>query len=492
MHQRVLSILSILTAGCTAITLPCGMTFNFPGFSGEPLAPAELARRIQLPQGFSIGYYATGIDNARMLRFTQSGDLLVSAPRQGKVFLLARDLDGDGQADGTRPLLAGLNRPHGLALDNEYLYVAETDAVLRVHFDQQGATTDGPVERIIADLPAGGRHWTRTIGIGPDGYLYVSVGSSCDVCIEEDSRRAAISRYDRDGTDGRVYATGLRNAVGFAWEPGTLALYATDNGRDFLGDDFPPCELNHVVDGGSYGWPYANGDRIPDPDFGSDIDKVISSLPPVHAFGAHTAPLGIAFYTGSVFPPRYRGAAFVALHGSWNRSKKIGYEVVALFIEPGGRVVEETFATGFEVDEVVSGRPVDVAVGPDGALYVSDDYTGSVYRIAHGVSAAPAAAPPTPAGQPSRALRAAGEMDPRLHAVALQQGRQLWEHHGCGSCHDEGASREHHRPLRDLRRKYDLASLMQYLQAPQPPMPLVPLSDWERRDLSIFVLDRYP
>lgn len=483
-----------LVAGCSAITLPFGWIINYPGFGDEPLPASELSQRIKLPEGFSIGYYAVGIDNARMLRFTEGGDLLVSSPRQGKVFLLGRDLNADGQADSVRVLLEGLNLPHGLALERDWLYVAETDAVIRTRFDQQGATTDGPIERIITDLPAGGRHWTKTIGIGPDGYLYVSVGSSCNACVEDSPLRAAISRYDRDGTDGRLYATGLRNAVGFAWQPGTLAMYATDNGTDLLGDDFPPCELDRVVDGGFYGWPYANGDRVPDPDLGSHLDNVTSSLPPAHHFGPHTAPVGITFHRSGSFPARYREAAFVALHGSWNRSTKVGYKVVALFFGADGMVAEEDFATGFEINNEVSGRPVDVAVGPDGALYVSDDYTGSIYRIAYGASATATTAPPAPepVDKAPAPVAVAGEIDPRLRQVALQQGRGLWAKHGCGSCHEEGAAEEHYRPLAGLRQKYDLNSLMQYLKAPQPPMPLFPLSDWELRDISIFALDRYP
>jgi glucose/arabinose dehydrogenase len=491
MRPRSLLIYAILFTGCTAIYLPCGLTINFPGSSGEPLPAAQLTQRIDLPDGFAINYYAVGIENARMLRFTSAGDLLVSAPRQGKVFLLERDRNGDGQAEAVRVLLEELNQPHGLAFDQQFLYVAETDAVLRVRFNQDSGTLDGPIVRIVRGLPGGGNHWTRTIGIGPDGYLYVSVGSSCNVCIEEDPRRAAISRYDRDGSNGRVYATGLRNAVGFAWHPRTQELYATDNGRDLLGDDFPPCELDRVVVGGFYGWPYANGNKVPDPDFGSAADRVESSLPPVHSFAAHTAPLGITFYTGRTFPARYREAAFVALHGSWNRSKKSGYSVVGLFFGADGGIIEENFATGFEADEDVSGRPVDIAVGPDGALYVSDDYAGAIYRIAYGAAASASGEPPAPA---VRVTQSAGgvEMDPRLRNIALDQGRQLWSQHQCGSCHEKDGGAETDRPLSALGRKYDLNALMTFLKTPQPPMPVFPLTEFERRDLSIFLLDRYP
>ncbi len=205
------------------------------------------------------------------------------------------------------------------------------------------------------------------------------------VCEEKDPRRAAILRYRPDGTGEEIYATGLRNAVGFDWRPGSGELYATDNGRDLLGDDFPPCELNRIVKGGFYGWPYANGDRVKDPDYGDGQgDRVRASIPPVHAFRAHNAPLGITFVRGQGVPPAYRHAALVALHGSWNRTRKDGYKVVSLHWREKGGIEERDFAVGFEVDGNVIGRPVDVVEGPDGAFYISDDYASAVYRVAFG------------------------------------------------------------------------------------------------------------
>jgi glucose/arabinose dehydrogenase len=348
----------------------------------SPAPPSELQGRIRAPEGFSVAIFAEGIPNARFLRFTQTGDLLVSSPREGAVFLLERDEDGDGKSDGVSRLLADLDRPHGLEIRGEWLYVAQGASVVRVRLDAAARRVGGKPETVIDGLPSGGNHWTRTIRFGPDGHIYVSVGSSCNVCEEKDPRRAAILRYGPDGTGEEIFASGLRNAVGFDWHPASGALYATDNGRDFLGDDFPPCELNLVTEGGFYGWPYANGFGAPDPDLGAGHEEAIRrSLPPAHGFQAHTAPLGITFYRGSAFPEQYQGAAFVALHGSWNRTRKSGYKVVSLRLEDGG-FVESDFLTGFEVDEDVIGRPVDVAEGPDGALYVSDDYAGAVYRVA--------------------------------------------------------------------------------------------------------------
>ena len=380
-------MVAILLVGA-CVLLPERLAVNAPlghllfGRGVDPPPVEDLRSRVRLPPGFSIDVYARDL-SARFLRFGTQGDLLVSAPADGAVHWLARDADGDGRADERRTLIDGLERPHGLDLHDGWLYVAETDAVGRIRFLEDGGRVSGDYERIVPDLPVGGNHWTRTLRFGSDGWMYVSIGSSCNVCEESDPRRAAIVRYRPDGSGGEIFATGLRNAVGFDWRPGTTELYATENGRDLLGDDFPPCELNRVVRGGFYGWPYANGDRIPDPDFGrGNEERIRASIPPVHEFRAHTAPLGITFVRGSRAPAAYRGAALVAQHGSWNRSEKDGYRVVSLHFSDDGQIEERDFAVGFESDEHVIGRPVDVAVGPDGAFYVSDDYARAIYRIA--------------------------------------------------------------------------------------------------------------
>jgi len=386
--RRIVPVVGVplLLAGACAL-LPERFAVNAPlghllfGRGIDPPPVEALQSRVRLPPGFSIDVYARNLP-ARFLRFGSRGDLLVSAPADGAVYWLGRDEDGDGRADARRTLVDGLERPHGLDLHDGWLYVAETGAVGRVRFDEDAGRVAGDYERIVPNLPRGGNHWTRTLRFGPDGWMYVSIGSSCNVCEESDPRRAAIVRYRPDGSGSEIFATGLRNAVGFDWRPGTTELYATDNGRDLLGDDFPPCELNRVVRGGFYGWPYANGDRIPDPDLGRGFDERIrASIPPVHGFRAHTAPLGITFVRGDRAPAAYRGAALVALHGSWNRTEKDGYRVVSLHFFDDGRIEERDFAVGFEKDDHVIGRPVDVAVGPDGAFYVSDDYARAIYRI---------------------------------------------------------------------------------------------------------------
>ncbi len=487
----------VTPVACGYIALPGGWIVNFPGFKGDPLAESDLHRRVKLPPGFSIKTYAGGITNARFLLFTDAGDLLVSAPRQGKVFLLERDADGDGAAGRLRVLLDQLYQPHGLAYRDGWLYVAETTAVLRVRLEPATGTVSGAPERIIRGLPDGGNHWTRTVHIGPDGKLYVSIGSSCNVCIEDDERRAAILRFNLDGSGGERYATGLRNAVDFGWRPGAGDLYATDNGRDLLGDDFPPCELNRVVQGGFYGWPFANGNRVPDPDYGAGhAAEIAASISPAHAFAAHVAPLGMTFYVpppGSApatFPPAYHGAIFVAQHGSWNRSKKSGYQVVALRFRPNGAIAEEPFATGFLVDEQVSGRPVDVAVGPDGALYVSDDFTASVYRIAYG-RAAQAGAPAVAGADNARDPLAS--LSPSEIEAAGARGEALWKANSCASCHLPGqAPPDAYRPLAGLRSTYSIDSLAGLLRTPPPPMPVVALADDQRRDLAVYLLTTHP
>lgn len=365
-----------------------GARFLGVNVAGGPFRTAQtsvdarrLASRIRLPDGFAMSVYAADLPGVRVMHFTDTGDLLVSLPVSGRIVWLRKDDDGDGHPDARSDLLTGLNRPHGLDLHDGWLYVAETDAIGRIRFDAKERRLKGTFERFIS-LPGGGNHWSRTIRFGPDGWLYVTVGSDCNVCEEQDKRRAAMLRFPSPGGEGELYATGLRNTVAFDWRPGTDELYGVDNGRDWLGDDFPPCELNRIERGKFYGWPYANGNRVPDPDIGrGHADEIEASITPVHAFGAHTAPLGIVFLRSPKWRAEYRDAALVALHGSWNRSRKQGYEVVSLHFHRDGTISERPFVTGFEKDEDVIGRPVDVIEGPDGAVYVSDDYAGAVYRI---------------------------------------------------------------------------------------------------------------
>lgn len=352
------------------------------GMGKQPEA-GTLPRRIRLPAGFSLTDFAR-VDNARAVVVTAVDDLVVSQPRHGRVVLQKRDANGDGRADGERELLKELNRPHGLALWNNYLYVAEVNAIGRVGFDAIRGEITGTYARIVEGLPDSGGHWSKSIAIGPDNKLYVSIGSSCNACEEADARRAAIMRFDMDGSNGRVFATGLRNSVGMAWAPWDGSLYATDNGRDLLGDDLPPCELNRIVDGGFYGWPYFYGNNVVDPDLGDKAPRVLEPIKPAFAFRAHNAPLGIAFLNAGKWPADFERAALVALHGSWNRSSPDGYKVVSLHWAADGSISARDFMTGFELKGDIIGRPVDIAQASDGCVFVSDDFAGMIYRVCPG------------------------------------------------------------------------------------------------------------
>lgn len=394
------AIVGVMAVGACTWLLPERFAVNAPirhslfGTGIDAPEPRVVEQRMAVPEGFELTMWAEGVKGARVLRFTPSGDLLVSSPVRNSIVLLERDADTDGRADGQRVLVADLQNPHGIDLDDGWLYIGETGALTRIAFDPgrgpdepgpSGARVSGELERLVGDIPPGGNHWTRTVRFGPDGLIYMHVGSSCNVCIEDDpDRRAVMLRFNPDGSGEKTFATGLRNSVGFDWQPRSGDLYATDNGRDLLGDDFPPCEFNRLVEGGFYGWPIANGDRVPDPDYGEGQgSRIAASIPPAHAFGAHTAPLGMTFIRGESVPDAYRDAALVALHGSWNRTKKAGYKVVSLHWDDSGAITERNFMTGFEVDEDVIGRPADVTEGPDGAFYIADDYAGVIWRVAY-------------------------------------------------------------------------------------------------------------
>jgi glucose/arabinose dehydrogenase len=268
-------------------------------------------------------------------------------------------------------------------MDDGYLYIGEAGSVARVKLGPD--LRPGPVERIITDLPVGGQHSTRTVLIGPDHRIYVSIGSDCNVCQEADPHRAAVWVYERDGSHGRLYARGLRNAVGMAVNPWNKQIWVTNNGRDYLGDDLPPETVYRLVDQGDYGWPRCHAGNIPDPEFGRSAQACQGVQAPLVTIQAHSAPLGLAFYptSASQFPPAYRSALYIALHGSWNRSVPTGYKVVRVPLN-NGQVAgpPQDFITGWlQADGKVTGRPVGVTVAPDGTLFVSDDTFGLIYHI---------------------------------------------------------------------------------------------------------------
>lgn len=460
---------------------------NFP-LGQAQLDSAHLAERIRLPDGFSMGVYAANIPRARMLRFTRAGDLLVAVPNDGKILLLMRDANGDGKADGIRTLMRDLKGPNGLDFYEDWLYVGETDAIGRIRFDHEAGKVVGEYERIVTGLPGGGNHWQKRLRFGPDGLMYVTMGSSCNVCIEEDERRATMVTYNPDGTGETIFARGLRNSAGFDWRPADGKIYATDNGRDMLGDDFPPCELNLVERGQHYGWPYANGDKVPDPDFGAGNETIIEkSVAPVHGFRAHNAPLGMEFVRGTAFPPEYRGAAIVALHGSWNRSEKDGYKVVSLHWDADGNITERDFVTGFLKDGNVIGRPVEVTEGPDGAFYISDDYAGAVYRVAYGVEQT-LEIPVVPVREYDKE-ETLGALPAEQRRRLAEVGEKIFRRDPCLQCHTPG--REGAVTLENLGGKYNLQTIAAYLAKPTPPMPLFPYTDDDRKALGVYLIESY-
>ena len=363
---------------CAAAVALAGCVSIFP-----QSAPSADLTTIRLPPGFAIELFARDLGFARFMTLDPRGTLLVSVPRAGRVLALPDD-DRDGRADAVVPVVEGLDLPHGLAFHDGRLHVAETGRVVRFDYDPATRRTVGRPTVVVPDLPPRGSHWTRTIAFGPDGRLYVSVGSSCNNCEERDGRRAAIYRYHVDGGEGTPFATGLRNAVGLAVRPGTSELWATVNGRDWLGDDRPAEYVTRVEEGGFYGWPYCHwtaAGLMPDPGL-RDADRCRTVRQPTVLYQAHTAPLGLVFYTGSQFPPEYRGDLLVALHGSWNRSAPVGYKVIRVRLD-GRTPVAEDFATGWLTGPRSWGRPVDLVVAPDGALFLSDDALGAVYRITY-------------------------------------------------------------------------------------------------------------
>ena len=327
-----------------------------------------LREQIKLADGYRLEVFARDLGRLRLMQMTENGDLIVSGYRDGNILLVKADRDGDGRSDGQEDLLEGLNQPHGLLLEGRTLHVAEEQRVVSYEFD--GAKLEN--ERVILEgIPGGDGHSSRTLKRGPDGFLYLSIGSSCNACIEEHPWRAGIIRF-KEGTAAEIFASGLRNTVGFDWQPGTGALFGVDNGRDNLGDDVPDDEVNRIEAGKHYGWPYVHGADVRDPAFYAAIPSGLAPVSQFHGLGAHVAPLSLRFLRN--------GTALVAEHGSWNRTEKSGYRIIRLVFE-GDSAREEVFLEGCEENEEVICRLVDILEAPDGRLYVSDDYAGAIYSI---------------------------------------------------------------------------------------------------------------
>ncbi|MBC5824446.1 MAG: PQQ-dependent sugar dehydrogenase [Candidatus Eremiobacteraeota bacterium] len=341
-------------------------------------AAAAPVRSLTVPQGFQISLVSERVPGARFMAFAPNGDLLVSQPEKGQVVAIRRGANAD---DDPKIIVSGSELAHGLAFRGPDAYVASWAGVSKLHYPP---STRGGAQKLFSDLPEGGDHNLRAVALGADGTIYVSSGSTCNVCKEDDARFATVLRYGPSGGRGRIYASGLRNASGLAFDQ-RGRLWAVVNGRDMIGDDRPADELDLIKEGVDYGWPYCYGfgqKRLPNPEYG-DASKCASAQPPTFAFQAHSAPLGFVFYNAKQFPAAYQGVAFVAFHGSWNKSTPTGYKVVAVRFDGGRPTRVEDFMTGWlTTSGKVLGRPVGLAVGPDGALYVSDD-SGYVFRVSY-------------------------------------------------------------------------------------------------------------
>ena len=355
-------------------------------WSAQALAQSPLPlERVKLPPGFEISIFAANVKGARSLALGEQklpgggGNLFVGTMREGVVYAIRHD---GRKATEVFALASGLNMPNGVAVKDGALYVAEVNRVIR--FDAVETKLPRAADPVVVydRYPSDRHHGWKFIRFGPDGWLYVPVGAPCNIC-EKDDPYSSITRLKPDGSAMEVFARGVRNSVGFDWHPATKELWFTDNGRDMMGDDVPPDELNHAPKAGMhFGYPYCHGGDVSDPEFGKKR-ACGEFTPPARKFGAHVASLGMRFYTGSMFPAEYKDRIFIAEHGSWNRSRKSGYRVMQARLE-GGKVVEHTvFADGFlDADaDKAWGRPVDVLVMPDGALLVSDDHANAIYRI---------------------------------------------------------------------------------------------------------------
>jgi len=335
---------------------------------------------LHVPAGFRLNLFAR-VSGARVLSVGPDGALYVSQTGRGQIARLV-DVNGDGVADSQTVAVSGLNSPHGLAWRGTWLYIANTNAVVRVRIENGRAAS---TPEVLATLSSGGGHYTRSILFGADSGMYVAIGSSCNLCVETAPDRAAVMRYDLDGRGGRLYARGLRNAVGMALHPVTREIWVSQHERDNIPPDhenLPPEEVNILRDGGDYGWPYCHSDRVPNPEY-RDQARCDVTIAPALQMQAHSAPLGMTFLTGAThFPAEMRGDLLLAFHGSWNRDVPTGAKVMRIRVANDRPVSYEDFVWGFQrPDGSRWGRPTDVAVWRDGSVLVSEDLGGGIYRV---------------------------------------------------------------------------------------------------------------
>jgi Raf kinase inhibitor-like YbhB/YbcL family protein len=404
----------IMTLAMTLSIAPCrparaGSPENSANLTieGHILEPVELPApelsALKVPAGFRVDRFAENLGNARMLAVAPDGSIYVTRREEGDVLMLKDG--GHGRAAGAPLRVASRSGIHGIAFHQGHVYLATVKEIFRARVLPDGRF--GPLEMLIHDLPDGGQHNTRTVQIGPDGMMYISVASTCNECVDTNPESATMIRAALDGTSRAVFASGLRDTVGWGWHPQTGELWGMDHGIDWLGDELPPEELNRIEKGKRYGWPYVWGNNQPNPHQyppgGLERSEWLAkSTPPVLGYTAHASPMQMSFYTGSQFPESYRGDAFVSMRGSWNRKPPSGYEIVRIHFHDGQPVSFEPFVTGFVSAKGQSGRPCGNVVAKDGSLLFSDDRNGVIYRVSYAGTAngrpAPSAAPTPPAG----------------------------------------------------------------------------------------------
>jgi glucose/arabinose dehydrogenase len=379
MLRRHLVALAVVVVLVLVIVAGCQVRGYLTGIL--PSAAADV-NDIKLPAGFRIAVYAADVPNARQMALGPGGVVFVGSKSEGKVYAVV-DRDGDHKADQVHVLARGLNQPSGVAFRDGALYVAAVNRVLRWRDVTRNLAQPPEPEVVSEAFPSDAHHGWKFIAFGPDGRLYVPVGAPCNVCAPPGPLHATMTRLDVAGGQPEVVARGVRNSVGFDFQPGTGQLWFTENGRDWLGDDQPPDELNRLSKPGEhFGFPHCNGEGVADPDHnGGRACREFTA--PVRLLDPHVAALGMRFYTGTAFPEKYRGGIFIAEHGSWNRSSPVGYRVTFVKVEGGRATTYEPFATGWLKGNTASGRPADVLVMPDGGLLVSDDKAGRLYRISH-------------------------------------------------------------------------------------------------------------
>lgn len=369
----------------TATVLLLSFILYFGGCTHSDNNTGQITDQLDMPDGFSAEVFADDVPNARQLALGENGTVYVGSRSAGNVYALT-DTNGNYRADSTYVIAEDLQLPSGIAYRNGNLYIAAVNTIYRLDNIDQNLGNPPDLKTVTDQYPTDKHHGWKYIAFGPDNKLYVPVGAPCNTCESDDEIFASITRINPDGSDLEVVARGVRNTVGFDWDPTTGDLWFTDNGRDWMGDDRPPDELNHLTETGQhFGYPYKHGEDIWDPDFGEqgkEMDREFRA--PVQELDPHVAPLGMIFYTGDMFPEEYKNQILIAEHGSWNRSDKIGYRITKVTLQNGDTTSYEPFIDGWlQENDAVWGRPVDLLQLPDGSILISDDHSDVIYRITY-------------------------------------------------------------------------------------------------------------